>query len=559
MAYTLTCELGDAAFDVPLRYFVTLTLLGGAGDGNTAQQERTDVVTAPTTEPVFRTRSFTFSIPEAGDPDQWSLVLGAVAFVNADEGAADAPDASAASATKPQRREVCEGTMRLDGSLIESGAVEQRVTLLEPADGPNPGQPAGNILVKLRLAPSPPPPPAAPRVPSGRGGVSSAARRTSGGGEQFSVELDRKEREVVQLQELVSQLKDEAGAKTHKLANEEQEVMLLRGINQRLEAELGKVRAHVEESARHMEQLASDATNVENIDLPQLQSRHRMLGAAYRADRRQMEQLKSELSQRTAALGTQEQLAKSYAQLKSAHRSQGEQMQRLQEEARKVDKYRQTCKQQDSIIQRLEGLLAAALRDSKKLKALEPQHEALKKQMAGAVQELEHQKSENARIEAEAKENVKKLKEAMEGGAIEEAPKKGDDDEEGEPMMRVGAFASEDGVKLRMRAEKAERRAAALEDEMQEMARQNGKEVAKLKMRLAEAQASATHGNLLLGEVTPPGSAGALSSVGLPDVTDGGLGGGGLAKAPPLGSSRRATPPPNKRLDPLGGAPAGGE
>ena len=88
---------------------------------------------------------------------------------------------------------------------------------------------------------------------------------------------------------------------------------------------------------------------------------------------------------RTAALGTQEQLAKSYAQLKQAHKAQGEQMQRLQEEARKVDKYRQTAKQQDAIIQRLEGLLAAALKDSKRLKMLEPEHAA---QRAAGLREL---------------------------------------------------------------------------------------------------------------------------------------------------------------------------
>merc|ERR1719482_1144986 len=99
--------------------------------------------------------------------------------------------------------------------------------------------------------------------------------------------------------------------------------MLQRGINQRLQKDLGTLRAHVDERERAMEQLANDATNVENIDLPQLQSRHRMLGAAYRSDRRQMESLKQELAQRTAALGTQEQLAKSYARLKEAHTSQG--------------------------------------------------------------------------------------------------------------------------------------------------------------------------------------------------------------------------------------------
>ena len=42
--------------------------------------------------------------------------------------------------------------------------------------------------------------------------------------------------------------------------------------------------------------------------------------------------------------------------------------------------------------------------------------------------------------------------------------------------------------KLKMRAEMAERRAAALEAEMEEMARANGREVGQLKMKLAEAK-----------------------------------------------------------------------
>ena len=54
-------------------------------------------------------------------------------------------------------------------------------------------------------------------------------------------------------------------------------------------------------------------------------------------------------------------------------------MQRLQEEAKKVQKYRQTAKQQEAIIQRLEALLAAALKDAKRVKTVEPQLAALRK------------------------------------------------------------------------------------------------------------------------------------------------------------------------------------
>ena len=179
-----------------------------------------------------------------------------------------------------------------------------------------------------------------------------------------------------------------------------------------------------------------------------------------------MEQLTGQVSQLTAALGTQEQLAKSYAQLKQAHKAQGEQMQRLQEEARKVDKYRQTAKQQDAIIQRLEGLLAAALKDSKRLKMLEPEHAALKKQQAATVRELDEAKAEIVRINDEAKAREKQLKEAIESGQLDAPVVKGEGDEEDGDAQLGNAFASEDQVKLRMRAEKAERAevAAACEE-----------------------------------------------------------------------------------------------
>ena len=48
-------------------------------------------------------------------------------------------------------------------------------------------------------------------------------------------------------------------------------------------------------------------------------------------------------------------------------------MQRLQEDSAKMVKYRQTAKQQEAIITRLEQLMGAALKDAKRAKTLEPQ------------------------------------------------------------------------------------------------------------------------------------------------------------------------------------------
>lgn len=161
--------------------------------------------------------------------------------------------------------------------------------------------------------------------------------------------------------------------------------------------------------------------------------------------------------------------------------------------------------------------------------------------------ELAEQKAEYARLEEEARQREKQLQQAIEEGAVADMGPRGDDDEE-DHMPRVNA---EEQVKLLMRAEKAERRMAALEEEMQEMARANGREVAGLKMRLAEAQAQSKGGfgsaaNFMLGELTPSGT---VSDVPVLD----GAGGG----PPPLGSSRRSTPPANTRLGPLAAPPSG--
>jgi hypothetical protein len=266
-----------------------------------------------------------------------------------------------------------------------------------------------------------------------------------------------------------------------------------------------------------------------------------------------MDQLNGQVKQLTTALGTQEQLSVSYARLKEAHREQGQQMQRLQEEAKKVAKYRQTAKQQETIIQRLESLMAATLKDAKRVKVVEPQLAKLRREYAAAQAELAEQKGAYAKLEEESAKRERQLQQAMEEGRMETVPglekpagaAADEDDEEERRMMGGGGVAREEMVKMQMRAEKAERRAAALEEELQEMSRANGREVADLKMKLAEAQAAGRGGfgsaaNLALGEIMPLGA-----PVPMPDMAE------RPNQLAPLGSSRRSTPPVGGRLDPI--------
>ena len=55
--------------------------------------------------------------------------------------------------------------------------------------------------------------------------------------------------------------------------------------------------------------------------------------------------------------------------------------QSLQEEAKKAAKYKHTAKQQELIIQKLESLMAVALKDARRAKEQDPQIEKLKRDL----------------------------------------------------------------------------------------------------------------------------------------------------------------------------------
>ena len=405
---------------------------------------------------------------------------------------ADEPTPAAPAAAEPP------AAAPADAALQEVTPRTAAATKLEAAAR---GQIARKESASLRKEPpaaaAAAPPPAAPApapAPAPRLTVEAPALASAS---VYIPASPERNRELMQRQAEVDRLADAARSR--------EELMEQRQLNQVLHAELQTLRQTMEARERVVEQISSDAAHVDtsNIDLPELQRRHRMLGAAYRSDRRRMDQLGHQVAQLQAALGTQEQLQAAYAQLKEAHRSQSLQMQRLQEEASKVGRYRHTAKQQELVIQKLETMMQSALRDAKKAKGFEPQLESLKGQLKVAESELQKQRD------------------------------------------TVLPAVTEEQVKLLMRAERAERRASAIEEEMTEAARQNAREIANLKLKLAEKEAQLMGGfgssaNLVLGELP-----------GLGNSDEPRRDRGGLPPRHPSGGARRQSP----RLDPL---PTGG-
>jgi len=506
----LNVELVDCQFAEPARYFVTLqATLPGVTD---PAVERTEI-SAASDRPVFTSSSFEFRLPvglalDPGAPSGELLLRAVVPEVD--------NSAEAEQPPKATPRVVGSAFVPLAEAVLAVQQSEDREVMRElPLAASDGGASPGTLQVRLRLSPAP----GAQRILP----PAAETRQQAAGIRSDAVSTDV---ELAHKQALIDRLLDDVDKRANAVTRCGQEIMELRALNRHLEQELQAQRQASAERERAMERLAGDAANVANIDLPELQRRHRMLAAAYRSDRRRVEQLQALNSQYATSLATQEQLQSAYATLKEAHKQQAGQMLRLQDEARKVGKYRATLKQQEQIIDRLEQLMARAVSDAKLAKAQAPEIIALKGQLAQAQEEL---------------------------GKHRDMP----------------SSVTEEQVKLLMRAEKSERRAAAVEEEMTEMARRSAREIAALKLKLAEKEAQLMGGfgssaNLVLGEL-PGGAEGGGDDFGLGGFGGGGLGGSAAPsrdvsvrslRLPPRApaSARRLSP----RLDPLASAEAGG-
>ncbi|KOO20889.1 hypothetical protein Ctob_000922 [Chrysochromulina tobinii] len=458
MAAKVVVELKQVAFVEASRYFVTLLMVGNDG---TQIQERTDVQPPvsdpPSKTPSFNKNTFEFEVPADADAALWSLQVSAIAVL-------PDPDASASGANSRTKTDVVGAAVlalqRVIEPMVQSGQVEQTLTLSPPTQSGS-GAAVGTIKLKMRLEqPSAFSEPELPSVPPVRQASqrprqppSTRAPAPAGGAS------DDLSRELVHQQELVQLLMADVANKTASTARTGEEVMELRAVNKQLEAELHALRTHVDE--------------------------------------RELEQLNAQVAQLSAALGTQQQLSASYAKLKEAHTEQAQELQRLQDEGKRLHKYRTTAKQQELIIQRLEALMAAALKDAKRLKQVEPQ-------LGAQTKRAEELAAELARAEADAHERERELTMQLQDAQKKLAGR--DEDEMGGAVL--GGAKAEEVARLLMRAEKSERRAAALEEEMTDMARSHGREIAALKMKVAEAEAAAKGGfgsaaNLALGELPP--------------------------------------------------------
>lgn len=115
------------------------------------------------------------------------------------------------------------------------------------------------------LKPSSPPPvaPALTCKPTGHPQAASFTQSVGGGGESSKESLAR---ELAHKQGLVDRLLDDVERRSTAVARCNEEIVSLRGMNNQLQREVAALRAHLAERDNAIEQLATDATNTDNVD-----------------------------------------------------------------------------------------------------------------------------------------------------------------------------------------------------------------------------------------------------------------------------------------------------
>jgi hypothetical protein len=344
--------------------------------------------------------------------------------------------------------------------------------------------------------------------------------------------------ELEQKQALINRLLRDVDGRTSALARVGHDLVSMRDRHALLESEHARTRRELAEKERVLDRFALDSSQVEHIDPAELARRHRMLGGAYRAEKARSDELARQLGVLSERVGQAGRLENAYVSLQDAHRAQGSELQRLQAEAVALPKYKQAVKAQERVIAKLESLVKPAMRGAREAKGISAEHARLKSRIV----ELEAHHAEATGIGTEEHVKLVMRAEQVRCSRLRLCVSRARARTRPPPLLRSCvpcALARRSAQTARRRCEtaraariapcapeahqanlrarlpprlpprtpsrhcpQAERRAMATEEELADAARKYAREIATLKLKLAEKEAE------LLGGFGSPRSPG---------------------------------------------------
>ena len=295
-------------------------------------------------------------------------------------------------------------------------------------------------------------------------------------------------KELTQKQEIIHRMMKEVDDKTEslKLTGAEivelrKQIKLLQNENQILRKRLGQ------EEQMQIESLVTQ--EIHKMSLPELKSKIIKLAQAYRGERLRNEEFEKALRQAQNEIANARKLANDLEQLQKVHEEDSEKYLNLQRETQKIGLYRETIKKQEEVITKMEGLLKKTMNENERQK--------------DSLLELEQLRTENLKLQKEIKDFVVNSTPGVLGrGNIElEKSKKEvarlhtiitelqNDLNNKRPISAEKRELKNEILELEVKYQKANARISSLQKELDSSAKNYAKEIAALKLILAEKEA----------------------------------------------------------------------
>ena len=295
-------------------------------------------------------------------------------------------------------------------------------------------------------------------------------------------------KELTQKQEIIHRMMKEVDDKTEslKLTGAEivelrKQIKLLQNENQILRRRLGQ------EEQMQIESLVTQ--EIHKMSLPELKSKIIKLAQAYRGERLRNEEFEKALRQAQNEIANARKLANDLEQLQKVHEEDSEKFLNLQKETQKIGLYRETIKKQEEVITKMEGLLKKTMQENERQK--------------DSLLELEQLRTENLKLQKEIKDFVVNSTPGVLGrGNIElEKSKKEiarlqtiinelqNDLSNKRPISAEKKELQNEILELEVKYQKANARINSLQKELESSAKNYAKEIAALKLILAEKEA----------------------------------------------------------------------
>ena len=295
-------------------------------------------------------------------------------------------------------------------------------------------------------------------------------------------------KELTQKQEIIHRMMKEVDDKTEslKLTGAEivelrMQIKLLQNENQILRKRLGQ------EEQMQIESLVTQ--EIHKMSLPELKSKIIKLAQAYRGERLRNEEFEKALRQAQNEIANARKLANDLEQLQKVHEEDSEKFLNLQRETQKIGLYRETIKKQEEVITKMEGLLKKTMNENERQK--------------DSLLELEQLRTENLKLQKEIKDFVVNSTPGVLGrGNIElEKSKKEvarlqtiinelqNDLSNKRPISAEKKELQNEILELEVKYQKANARINYLQKELDSSAKNYAKEIAALKLILAEKEA----------------------------------------------------------------------